>query len=422
MLYEEFLESEFAQGILHRARAVANTSFSIFRTESRDETDHVTSCGECAEACTYVNRLPWGSRACKNSRAKAIASSSRRDKPVPFLCHMGFSCVAMSVYPETDADLTMVFGPFCPSEAPGTLERDAIKGLAKLTSQDEVDHLPFGLDDIPLAPAATVPDVAEWLGETLTNTITLHESSEKTAPPVSSSGAKTKRPNPAELSTATDEGAIVAALLGGQTREARALIKSAILDTASRRKTRVPVKRARCVAVVASVLEWAERSESDTTLAWERFTDLSPSLSKTESDEDLVKAAMRVLNPLAKSKKSAASPLASSDYNFKPFNELILGRIREGITLNEVASALGENPTTITKRLQRNFGLSYSDYLGRMKVNQAKTLLRQSKLTISEVAKRVGLNDSANFSKLFRKHEGITPSAFRKQYGTSARK
>ncbi len=98
MLYDEFLESEFAQRILNRAAAVANTSFSIFKTESRSETEHLETCGDCAQACAYVNKLPWGPQACRNSRSKAIASAQRRNKPVPFLCHMGFSCVAMSVY------------------------------------------------------------------------------------------------------------------------------------------------------------------------------------------------------------------------------------------------------------------------------------------------------------------------------------
>ncbi|MFP6582185.1 MAG: AraC family transcriptional regulator [Candidatus Hydrogenedentota bacterium] len=418
MLYDEFLESEFAQRILNRAAAVANTSFSIFKTESRSETEHLETCGDCAQACAYVNKLPWGPQACRNSRSKAIASAQRRNKPVPFLCHMGFSCVAMSVYPETDAELTMVFGPFCPSEAPGSLEGDAKRGLAKLITEDEIDVLPFELDDIPLSSAATVPDVAQWLGETLADSIKLHESPAPLKPTLTKSGSKSARPSPPAAQSPYHAGAIVAALVGGRSKEARLLLKSQITDTASRRRTRIAVKRARCIAVVAAVLEWAERSETNKESCWTKFDSLNKTIATLENDSDLLNASMKVLAPIAKKSRAPKTTTTKNNYDFKPINDLILSRIKQGITLNEVATTLGENPTTITKRLQRNFGLSYSDYLGRMKINQAKTLLRQPKLTITEVARRVGLNDSANFSKLFRKHEGITPSAFRKQFAS----
>ena len=100
---------------------------------------------------------------------------------------------------------------------------------------------------------------------------------------------------------------------------------------------------------------------------------------------------------------------------------LVTKHFKEGITLKEVATHLGENPTTITKRLQRTFALSFSQYVGQMKVEHAKKLFRTTKLSNGEVAKRIGIHDSANFAKLFRKHAQLSPSQFRTQFGKTSK-
>jgi len=48
---------------------------------------------------------------------------------------------------------------------------------------------------------------------------------------------------------------------------------------------------------------------------------------------------------------------------------------------------------------------------------QAKELLRRTKLSVGEVARRVGIGDPSNFNKLFRKFETVPPVEYRKRYG-----
>ena len=67
-------------------------------------------------------------------------------------------------------------------------------------------------------------------------------------------------------------------------------------------------------------------------------------------------------------------------------------------------------PSAVTHRLQRRFGLSYSEYLGRLRAEKAKELLRRTRLGIAEVASRVGINDSSNLGRLFRRHVGMSPN------------
>lgn len=416
MRHEQFLESDLTRCILQRASNIGGTAIAVFDYEDGREGDACAGCGPCADVCAYVGNLPWGAQACRKSREKAANASIKRQKPVPFICHMGFSCVAMPAFADKEASQAMILGPFCPSEAPDSLEQDALDGLSALENK-EVDSLPFDLNDIPVTSASSLPEVAAWLCETLTSE--LYFATEIPVPDDSPfpNPKNRKRSIVDDKQTPFDSGAIVAALVGGDTKQARLLVHSQITDTASRRRTRVTVKRARSVAVVASVLEWAEHADADTSRCWDKFNAFQDTVQTCDNETDLTKAAMKVLSPIHRQKKFSTKPKTESNYDFVALNKLITTHFKDGITLNTVAKTLEQNPTTITKRLQRTFGLSYSDYVGRMKVDLAKKLLRTTKLTVGDIGKRVGVNDSTNFSKLFRKHEHTAPTKYRAQFG-----
>lgn len=73
----------------------------------------------------------------------------------------------------------------------------------------------------------------------------------------------------------------------------------------------------------------------------------------------------------------------------------------------------------VNKRyLSRLFGL-YSDcspqaHLIRMRIDEAKRLLRTTSLQIGAIASKVGYDDVMQFSKIFKKHTGVSPTEYRK--------
>ena len=64
---------------------------------------------------------------------------------------------------------------------------------------------------------------------------------------------------------------------------------------------------------------------------------------------------------------------------------------------------------------QLSGGETLSAMIAQRRVNAAKIMLVQSDTPISAVAERVGISDYNYFSKVFRAHTGMTPSAFRKK-------
>ena len=58
-------------------------------------------------------------------------------------------------------------------------------------------------------------------------------------------------------------------------------------------------------------------------------------------------------------------------------------------------------------------GVSPSRYLTAYRMEQARKLLRDSNLSVGEIAERVGYPDPFHFSKTFRNTVGVSPSQFR---------
>ena len=71
----------------------------------------------------------------------------------------------------------------------------------------------------------------------------------------------------------------------------------------------------------------------------------------------------------------------------------------------------------LRQRIQRKYGMTFSRFRGTLQVEEAKRLLCETSLSLADVARRVGIRDSANFRKLFHSIEGMPPSEYRKRFG-----
>lgn len=66
--------------------------------------------------------------------------------------------------------------------------------------------------------------------------------------------------------------------------------------------------------------------------------------------------------------------------------------------------------------IKRNTGLTYSQYVSRIRLSQAKTLLSNSDLTIKEIRESLGYASHSYFYKLFWEETGMRPKEFRQHY------
>jgi YesN/AraC family two-component response regulator len=85
-----------------------------------------------------------------------------------------------------------------------------------------------------------------------------------------------------------------------------------------------------------------------------------------------------------------------------------------GVSLESCADLFGTSPYTLSRAFKQILGTTFIDYLTSIRLEQAKLLLLDPDLQISEAAEKVGYQHSY-FNRLFKKYEGITPSQYREQ-------
>lgn len=85
----------------------------------------------------------------------------------------------------------------------------------------------------------------------------------------------------------------------------------------------------------------------------------------------------------------------------------------EKLTLQEVADHCFVSQWHLSKLLNKHLGKPFYDLLNAERVRRAKELLEDPALRISEVAERVGYADTAHFSRVFKKSEGVSAGEWR---------
>jgi AraC-like DNA-binding protein len=91
---------------------------------------------------------------------------------------------------------------------------------------------------------------------------------------------------------------------------------------------------------------------------------------------------------------------------------MIEAELEQGAALESVAARMHLSPSALRSRL-RQHGTTYSALLDRLRSDYAKRTLRQSQLSIGEVAHRLGFAHPPAFHRAFRRWFGVTPSAYR---------
>ena len=86
------------------------------------------------------------------------------------------------------------------------------------------------------------------------------------------------------------------------------------------------------------------------------------------------------------------------------------------IAQEDVANAIHLSTSYLSTMFKKELGINFSDYLTSCRIDAAKQLLKETDLSMNEVAERVGYMDAKYFSKLFHKIVGIKPSVYRKLY------
>jgi len=98
-------------------------------------------------------------------------------------------------------------------------------------------------------------------------------------------------------------------------------------------------------------------------------------------------------------------------------NSLILqylGEYHSKVTLGDLSEKFSRSKSHISHMFKKENGMSVRAYCNILKINDAKNLLENTDLSVSDIAYDTGFEDVSYFVYMFRKETGITPLQYRK--------
>lgn len=91
------------------------------------------------------------------------------------------------------------------------------------------------------------------------------------------------------------------------------------------------------------------------------------------------------------------------------------GSFARGVGIADICHDLGVSQSHLSRTFVRETGIQPILYLTRLRLEEAVHLLNTTDLTLSDISVRCGYDNSNYFSKVFRRHMGMSPRTFRQR-------
>lgn len=155
----------------------------------------------------------------------------------------------------------------------------------------------------------------------------------------------------------------------------------------------------------------------------EKLRETYACLKKTMPDKQTIDV---LLCPLCDMLELALLKQQNSLISELPFAEKVASYIRkyhtQPISSADICRHFCCSRSHLSLLFNRHMGKSIREYINELRMTDAEFLLLNSDLTVSEIAFSVGFSDSNYFSLLFKKHTGVSPTKYKKQYKHTRKK
>lgn len=95
--------------------------------------------------------------------------------------------------------------------------------------------------------------------------------------------------------------------------------------------------------------------------------------------------------------------------------QMIRADLGKKISVPMLAQSCALTRSHFSRAFKRSMGLSPQDWIRQQRIDQAKDLIRNSPLTLTQISAECGFCDQAHFSHMFSKTEGTNPASWRGQ-------
>lgn len=86
---------------------------------------------------------------------------------------------------------------------------------------------------------------------------------------------------------------------------------------------------------------------------------------------------------------------------------------QETLSITTLKNEFGTSEANLSEYFKKETGVSFKQHLNAIRLTESKRLLTETELSISEIAYQVGYSNVSHFNRVFKQHEGITPTQYR---------
>jgi len=117
------------------------------------------------------------------------------------------------------------------------------------------------------------------------------------------------------------------------------------------------------------------------------------------------------------SRATRDEPEATEPRWLRHAREIIHEHAHEPLTLSSVARAAGIHPAHLARTFRKRYGRPIGEYVRALRIERAARELADTDAPLSEIGIRFGFFDQSHFSRVFKRHTGMTPAEFRARSG-----
>lgn len=96
--------------------------------------------------------------------------------------------------------------------------------------------------------------------------------------------------------------------------------------------------------------------------------------------------------------------------------------LQQELSLELLSEQVHLHPQYVSRLFKNEIGFTITQFITLRRLKKAKHLLASSRETIAAISERCGFADSNYFTRVFKKHEGMTPTQFQQQAASGRRK
>jgi len=126
----------------------------------------------------------------------------------------------------------------------------------------------------------------------------------------------------------------------------------------------------------------------------------------------------RLLFAIYEEKSSKSGVVANANTLTPPIMQALAymeTNFKSNPTLEEAAKKVGFSTAYFSRLFSKQMGMSYTEYLDKIKIKHVQILLTQTNKTIMEIAEETGYCHGNYLNTQFKKHFGMTPGQYRKK-------